>query len=99
MDPQAPGSVKPTTYVVSFSTKNEATRLKVCDTLRQYGSYCPIHNTCWAISTTATAVAVRDRVRAVLESSDSVFVVRSGIEAAWHKSYGDANNNWLKEML
>ena len=58
MDSQAPASVKPTTYVVSFSTKKEDKRLKICDTLRQYGSYCPIHHTCWAISTTATAVAV-----------------------------------------
>ena len=89
----------PRTYVVSFCTQTESTRLQVCNILRSYGSYCPIHNNCWAVSTPATAVEIRNNVMSVLGANDSVFVVRSGIEAAWHNSYGDANNNWLKEML
>ena len=89
----------PRTYVVSFSTQTENTRLKVCNILRSYGSYCPIHNNCWAVSAQTTAVEIRNKVMSVLGDYDSVFVVRSGIEAAWHNSYGDANNNWLKEML
>jgi hypothetical protein len=54
---------------------------------------------CWAVSASTTAVALRNSIMSVLEPTDSVFVIRSGIEAAWHNSYGEANNNWLKEML
>lgn len=84
---------------MSFWTQTESSRLKVCDILRSYGAYCPIHNNCWAISAPTTAIEIRNKVMSVMGGNDSVFVVRSGIEAAWHNSYGDANNNWLKEML
>lgn len=87
------------TYIVSFSCNTEDSRLAVCNLLKTYCSYCPIHKNCWAVSADVTAVALRDKVQGVLHPGESVFVVRSGTEAAWCNTYGDANTKWLKENL
>ena len=69
------------------------------EVLKSYSAYCPIHKYGWAVSTSDTAAAIRDKIMAVLSPNDSVFVVRSGTEAAWFNTYGDANSKWLKENL
>ena len=61
--------------------------------------YCPIHKYCWAIRTTDKSAAVADKIKTVLSSVESVFVIRSGMEAAWVNSYGLKNDAWLKENL
>jgi len=88
-----------TCYVVTFQTNSEDSRSKVREVLKGYGSYCPIHDYCWAIMTAEKAAQVRDKVKDVLTSGERVFVVRSGTEAAWLNSYGEKNNAWLKENL
>lgn len=86
-------------YVVSFNPETDEIRNKVVGVLRTYTSYCPIHRYCWAVETEEKAVAIRDKIKAVLSPQSSVFVIRSGTEAAWFNSYGEKNNKWLKEKL
>jgi hypothetical protein len=88
-----------TCYIVTFQTNSEASRSKVREVLKGYGSYCPIHNYCWAIKTDKKAKDVRDDVRSVLASNERVFVVRSGTEAAWFNSHGEEYDKWLVENL
>lgn len=86
-------------YIVTFSVNSEDSRKRVREVLKQYSSYCPIHKYCWAIGTNEKSVAIRDKIKVVLQPEESVFVIRSGTEAAWYNSPGEANNKWLKENL
>lgn len=88
-----------TCYIVTFQTNSETSRDKVCERLKTYRAYCPIHNYCWAILTDKKAVDVRDYIAEVLGSDERVFVIRSGTEAAWRNSYGEKNSEWLKNNL
>ena len=86
-------------YIVTFSVNSEESRNKVREELKKYSSYCPIHKYCWAVETDEKSTTIRDKIKAVLQPEESVFVIRSGTEAAWYNSYGEKNNNWLKEKL
>lgn len=86
-------------YIVTFEV-NDLTRLaSVKEKLKAWGGYCPIHNNAWAISTEKTAIEIREFLTPVLDSSDRIFVIRSGTEAAWRNSYGNQYNEWLKKYL
>ena len=86
-------------YIVAFNVNSEESRNRVREELKKYSSYCPIHKYCWAIETDEKAITIRDKIKTVLQLEESVFVIRSGTEAAWYNSYGEKNNNWLKEKL
>ena len=88
-----------TCYIVSFQAESEATRLKVREVLRSYGTFCPIDNTCWAIVTDTKASAVRDNIAEVLESGDRLFVFRLGTEGAWRNAISAKHSEWLKKHL
>lgn len=86
-------------YIVTFNVTSEDSRNCVREVLKNFSSYYPIHRYCWAVDTDENAVTIRDKIKAVLQSDESVFVIRSGTEAAWFNSYGEKNNKWLKEKL
>jgi len=88
-----------TCYIITFQTNTDISRNKVLGVLQTYGTYCPIHKYCWAIKTNEKSPQIVDKIRKVLTSEDFVFVIRSGTEAAWFNSYGEKNDNWLKENL
>ena len=86
-------------YIVTFQTKSEQSLNKVKVSLKSYGSYCPIDDSCWAIKTDKKASQIRDALMNLLETEERVFVVRSGTEAAWFNSYGQKHDEWLKANL
>ncbi len=87
-------------YIVTFETESETSLQQVNKLLKtSYKFYCPIHEYCWAIKTDETAVQVRDKLMKLSTGAERVFVIRSGIEAAWLNSYGDKNNKWLQTNL
>jgi hypothetical protein len=88
-----------TCYIVTFQTNSEATRNEVRELLKSYRYYCPIHDNCWAIKTEEKATQIRDKVYNAMAAGERAFVIRSGTEAAWFNSYGEKNNEWLKENL
>jgi len=88
-----------TCYIVTFQTNSEDSRNRVREALKEYSSYCPIHNYCWAVRTEEKAKEIRDKIKGILETGERVFVIRSGTEAAWFNSYSEKNNKWLKENL
>ena len=88
-----------TTYIVTFDIA-DATRKKNLEAkLRQFDSYCPIHGSCWAVVSNQTAAEVRSALAEVLNASDRIFVIRSGVAAAWRNIYGEKNSKWLKDKL
>ena len=88
-----------TTYIVTFEVNDDFRKGQLKEKLKQYGGYCPIHDNCWAIISDQTPAQIRDSLIEDLSSSDRIFVIRSGIHAAWINSYGQKNSEWLKERL
>ena len=87
------------TYIVAFEVKSSKHKNKLENKLKEYESYCPINDTCWAIVSENTPVQIRDNLKKSLESLDRIFVIRSGTSSAWRNSYGDKHSEWLKENL
>lgn len=88
-----------TCYIITFEVPDPTRRNNLKERLKLYGTYCPIHENCWAIVTNNSSVQIRDNLNEVISPSDSIFVIKSGVEAAWNNSYGTDNADWLKEKL
>lgn len=87
-------------YIVTFQAAALQTRQAVREHLKTYGTYCAIHNTCWAVVTDKTAKEIRDEVGVLLKPTDRLFVVRSGTEGAWRNVVGATTaGDWLKRNL
>lgn len=87
------------TYIVAFQVNNSAQKEKLKEKLKEYNSYCPINDNCWAIITDETPVQIRDGLSELVDASDRIFVIRSGTYSAWQNAYGEENTKWLKEYL
>lgn len=88
-----------TCYIATFEVANAQDKNALIERLKAYGTYCPINDNCWAIVTEQTAAQVRDNLMAVIKTTDKIFVIKSGVEAAWRNVYGEKNSDWLKEKL
>ena len=88
-----------TTYIVTFEVNNADRENALVERLQQYDRYCPIHGNCWAVVSDKTAAEIRDFLDETLDVSDRIFVIRSGVAAAWRNTYGEKNTEWLKERL
>jgi hypothetical protein len=86
-------------YIVTFEVAQQSDRAALTERLKAYGTYCPINENCWAIVSAATAAQVRDHLMTAIPATDKIFVIRSGVEAAWRNAYGEQNDKWLKEHL
>ncbi len=86
-------------YIVTFEVKDSAKLTLLKEGLKSYGSYCPINASSWAIVTKDTAAQIRDHLMSLIDLNDSLFVIRSGVEAAWRLEYGQAHTDWLKKNL
>ena len=67
------------------------------DRLRQYPNWAKVTESNWIVVTGWTAAQIRDDLRVHLDANDRIFVLKSGIEAAWSNTICD--NNWLRENL
>lgn len=88
-----------TAYIVTFELSDASKKSDLKAKLKQYSGYCPIHDNCWAVVSDHSAVQIRDFLYKDLCESDRIFVIRSGIEAAWTNPYSIDNSEWLKERL
>ncbi len=88
-----------TCYIVSFEISNTATRLKFVESLKSFGTYCPINGSCWAIKTEKSAADVVNQLKGPVAATDKIFVVRSGTAAAWINALSSDHSEWLKKNL
>ncbi len=77
-----------TCYIVAFEVADAAAKEKLKAALKAYGTYCPINDNCWAVVTAQTAVQVRDNLMSFISATDKIFIIKSGVEAAWRNVYG-----------
>ena len=65
--------------------------------LKTYSKWAKINESVWAIVTEKKAVDIRAHLAQFLDANDRLFVIKSGVEAAWRHS--KCKNEWLKENL
>ena len=84
-------------YIVSYDLRNNRNYDALYSAIKSIGRWAKITESTWAIVTTESAVEIRDHLKGVVDSDDRLFVVKSGVEAAWSNSI--CRNDWLKENL
>ncbi len=65
--------------------------------LKSYLKWAKINESVWAVVTEKNAVEIRAHLTQYLDENDRLFVIKSGVEAAWRNSR--CKNEWLKENL
>ena len=69
----------------------------VYETIKSYGTWAHINGSTWAIVTDENASQIRDKLLLLIQDEDSLFVIKSGKEAAWKNVR--CKNEWLKNNL
>ncbi len=65
--------------------------------IKDYGTWAHITESTWAVVTGFSAKEVRDDLAKYFPRGSRLFVVKSGVEAAWKNVI--ARNEWLKKHL
>ncbi len=81
-----------TTYIITFEVADDLKKSDLKDKLKTYGTFCPIHDNCWAIVSDQTPTQILGFLGQVVSESDRIFVIRSGIYSAWINAYGPKNS-------
>jgi hypothetical protein len=87
------------TYLISYdladSDSNEYAKL--FEYIKGYRTWAHITESLWAVKTHKTALSIRAEIKEIVDNSSSIFIVKSGIEAAWSNVI--CRNIWLKDNL
>lgn len=88
-----------TTYIVTYDLRKPGRNYEpVYDYLKTFTRWGKITESCWAVvTTTKTAVNIRDDLNRLTDTNDRIFVIKSGVEAAWRNTKCDSE--WLKTNL
>lgn len=87
------------TYVVTYDLHQTGQNYTcLIGKLKSYSTHWHAQGSVWLIQTTDSAVQVRDKLAACLDSNDKLIVARLQGEAAWI-GYGADINRWLKATL
>lgn len=81
-------------YIVIFEASNYA---QVLEVIKSYGTWGKLSDNAWVVETAGTAVDIRERISNIMAPGGRVFVVKSGVEAAWQNM--PADSDWLKQHL
>ena len=85
-------------YLVSYDLRQPQRNYgQLYGAIKSYGTWAHINESLWAVVTTQSAVQVREHLIQFIDANDRLFVVKSGVEAAWRNVI--CKNEWLKEHL
>ena len=86
-------------YIISYDLNNASPeRYQLLqDSIKSLGAWAHINLSVWAVITSSPASSIRDLLKAKVGATDSIFVVKSGTEAAWSNVI--CSNEWLKNNL
>jgi hypothetical protein len=88
------------TYLISYDLHDSGADEydSVFDYIKSYSAgWAYINESLWAIKTNKSAVVIRDELYAKTNKKSRIFVIKSGIEAAWSNVI--CSNQWLKDNL
>lgn len=86
-----------TCYIISYDLRKSRDYESLYKEIKSYSKWAQITESTWAVVTTKSAKEIRDHLASVMDGDDRLFVVKSGVEAAWRNSR--CKNEWLKENL
>lgn len=88
-----------TTYIISYDLKNatEAQYNKLYEKIKSYGAWAHITESTWVIKSNQKAPEIRNTLFDIVQKDSSLFVIKSGIEAAWSNVL--CANEWLNAHL
>ncbi len=87
-----------TCYIISYDLLKPGRNYDALyEAIRSYSRWARVNESVWAVVTNSNAVQIRDHLLQYLDQNDRVFVIKSGVEAAWRNSI--CKNEWLKENL
>lgn len=81
-------------YIVTFKSDNPDPIINV---IKSFSGWGRITETVWVINSYQNASAIRDALAKAANTADTIFVVKSGTEAAWRNT--PASNDWLRKNL
>ncbi len=83
-------------YIISYDLVKDKNYEKLYEAIKSFG-WAKITESTWAIITDKSAKELRDHLTKFIDSNDRLFVIKSGVEAAWRNVI--CNNEWLKTNL
>lgn len=89
-----------TCYIISFelSAENKSSKFEsLSNSIKSYKGWARITHSTWAVVTEEKAKDIRLKLGEHITESDRLFVIKSGVEAAWKNSR--CRNEWLKKNL
>lgn len=84
-------------YIISYDMAEGGDDNALYDAIKDYGTWAHITESTWAVVTECSAKDVRDDLDTYLPEGSRLFVVKSGIEAAWRNVI--CSNEWPKRNL
>lgn len=85
-------------YIISYDLRKPGRNYdSLYAAIKAYGTWGKINESLWAIVTEQRAIQIRDNLKGHIDANDRLFVIKSGVEAAWLNSIAD--NDWLKKHL
>ena len=84
-------------FIISYDLRKEKDYEALYEAIKSYSNWAHITDSTWAVLTTKGAKEVRDYIKSKMDSDDRIFVIKSGVEAAWSNVICD--NEWLKDNL
>lgn len=84
-------------YLISYDLRKSRDYQSLYDAIKSYGTWAHILESTWAVVSQRTAAQVRDHLAQYIDGDDGLFVLKSGVEAAWRNV--DCKNQWLKDKL
>ncbi len=85
-------------YIISYDLRGDGRDYApLYEAIHAYGTWAHINESVWAVVTARTAQQIRDDLLKYMSATDSLFVVKSGVEAAWRGVL--CRSKWLKEYL
>ena len=86
-----------TCYIISYDLVRNRNYGQLHNAIKTYSKWAKITESTWAVVTTKSAVQIREHLLKFMDNDDRLFVIKSGVEAAWQNSI--CKNAWLKENL
>lgn len=84
-------------YIISYDLTEGTNYEPLYDAIKAYGTWARITESTWAVVSSSSAKAIRDKLGAYLPAGGRLFVIKSGVEAAWRNVIG--KSEWLQKHL
>ncbi len=84
-------------YIISYDLISKRDYEKLYEAIKSYANWARINDSVWAVISDESAETIRDKFLKHIDSDDRLFVIKSGLEAAWRNAR--CSNKWLKDNL